>query len=321
MRHVCLIALACSLVIAGFLPCAAQVMVGVHANPPGTGWQADITAVESQIGRKLAIDSDYDNWATFPDTAHIKWDLQTGHLPMQSWNPLFNDDNVNACATAAAINAGTYDTQLMQQAQAAKALGGTILVRFNYEMTDNQDNTCFTGFPITNNLALAAQEFVSAWRHVVGRFRAAGATNVQWVWAPGIGAYQQGIWQMFYPGDAYVDWIAIDMYNKTLTPGSFSTQPGLAQFYSGASTHGKPLMISENAGYQDSSENPDPQTEWIQTARTYIKAHPAITAYVYWDTYLQVPPPPPYSDAGYILQGPGLQAFKALANDPYFGGP
>ena len=80
-------------------------------------------------------------------------------------------------------------------------------------------------------------------------------------------------------------------------------------------------MISENAGYNDPTQNPDPQSDWIATARTYIKTHPAIKAYVYWDTYAQDPPPPPYSGTGYILNGCGLQAFKALANDPYFGGP
>ncbi len=315
------IALACSLAIVICAPSGAQVMVGAHVNYPNDpDWQSQFTGLETQLGRPLAIDSDYVNWAEFPDTQRLKWDVRTGHMAMQSWRIEFTEADPNTCATAAAINAGAYDTQLMRQARAVKSVGGVVLVRFNYEMTDNEENTCFTGFPVNDNLPLAAQEFITAWRHVVGRFRAAGATNVQWVWSPGIGAYQQGIASMFYPGAAYVDWIGIDMYNKSLIPASFAAQSGLNQFYAWASVLGKPLMISENAGYNDPSQSPDPQTAWISTARTYIKASPAIKAYVYWDTYAQDPPPPPYSGSGYILQGPGLQAFKALVNDPYFGG-
>ena len=321
MRHLWVVALACSLSIVDCAQSLAQVMVGAHVGSPGDpDWQSEFTGLETQIGRSLAIDSDYVDWAEFPDTQRLRWDVQTGHTPMQSWRIEFSEVNPNSCATAAAINAGVYDTQLTQQARAVKAVGGVVLVRFNYEMTDNEENTCFTGFPVNNNITLAAREFVAAWRHVVGRFRAAGAINVQWVWAPGIGAYQQGVARMFYPGAAYVDWIGIDMYNKSLTPTSFAIQPGLSQFYAWASVLGKPLMISENAGYNDPSQNPDPQSEWISTARPYMKTNPAIKAFVYWDTYAQDPPPPPYAGSGYRLQGAGLQAFKALVNDPYFGG-
>jgi len=321
MRTFSVLPLACTLALVGYAPSNAQVMMGAHVGAPGDpDWQAEFTALETQIGRKLAIDSDYADWAAFPDLERIQWDVQTGRLPMQSWRILFSEANLNSCATAAAINAGVYDTQIMHQARQIKAVGSLVLIRFNYEMTDNEENTCFTGFPVNNNVPLAAQEFVSAWRHVVGRFRAAGATNVQWVWAPGLGAFQAGIASLFYPGATFVDWIGADTYNKTLTPSSFGAQPGLNQFYAWASPLGKPLMISENAAFDDPTQSPDPQTEWIGTARTSIKSLPAIKAYVYWDSFAQDPPPPPYSGSGYILQGPGLQNFKAMANDPYFGG-
>ena len=310
-------ALASTLAIADCAPAAAEVILGVHVGPPNDpNWQSELTALETQIGRKLAIDSDYTDWAGFPDTPRLSWDRQTGHLPMQSWRVQFSEAEPITCATAAAINAGVYDTQLMRQARAVKAAGSTVLVRFNFEMTDNQENTCFTGFPVQDNLPLAAQEFITAWRHVVDRFRSAGATNVQWVWAPGRGAYENEIASMFYPGPAYVDWIGIDMYNKTLQPIPFSSSGGVNQFYAWASTEGKPLMISENGAYDDPSQDPSPQSEWISTARTFMKASPAIKAYVYWGAIPPTPPPPPT----YQLQGLGLEAFKALANDPYFGG-
>ena len=322
-----LLGMAALLVIGGAAPSRADVMVGARTSATeAPNWKPTLLAFEASIGRPLAIDSDYNNWAAFPDPPRIAWDLRNGRLPMQSWNVQFQSSDPNVCATAAAINAGTYDTQLDRQAAALKALGGTILVRFNDEMTGAQEHTCFTGFPISQNVPLAGQEFIAAWRHVVGRFRAAGATNVKWVWAPGAGAFLQGIWRLFYPGDAWVDWIAVDDYNIVDTPTSFGDDPGITEFYAATAPLGKPLMISENAAFNDPTLNPDAQTMWVQTARAFIKSHPAIVAYVYWDCFSpnNPPPPPPYHGSGYILNGLGLAAFRALANDPYFmapGGP
>jgi hypothetical protein len=311
------VAVASILAIVDCEPSVAQVVLGAHVGNPGDpNWQSEFTGLESQIGRALAIDSDYADWAVFPDEPRLKWDVQTGHTPMQSWRVEFTESEPITCATAAEIDAGVYDKQLTQQARAVKAVGGAVLIRFNYEMTDNQENTCFTGFDVDTNLPLAAKEFITAWRHVVGQFRAAGAANAQWVWAPGRGAYQTGIASMFYPGAAYVDWIAIDMYNKTDNPMPFGGSQGVNQFYTWASTQGKPLMISENGAYNDPRQSPGPQSEWITTATSWIKARPALKAYVYWDSLPPTPPPPPT----YHLQGQGLEAFKAMANDPYFGG-
>ena len=39
-------------------------------------------------------------------------------------------------------------------------------------------------------------------------YDAEGATNVQWVWDPQAAAFCSGHAQSYYPGDAYVDWIA-----------------------------------------------------------------------------------------------------------------
>ena len=62
------------------------------------------------------------------------------------------------------------------------------------------------------------------WKHVVDRFRAAGATNVKWVWAPGHKAYEKAyekdISRMFYAGNAYMDWSAVDDDNKSARPQS-----------------------------------------------------------------------------------------------------
>jgi mannan endo-1,4-beta-mannosidase len=57
-------------------------------------------------------------------------------------------------------------------------------------------------------------EFVAAWRHVVTVFRAAGASNVTWMWTVNviqktIGVPSPAAW---WPGSSYVNWVGIDGY-------------------------------------------------------------------------------------------------------------
>ena len=86
---------------------------------------------------------------------------------------------------------------------------------------------------------------MEAWRHVVGRFRRAGASNVLWVWSPHL-AYKY--WETYYPGADYVDWVATGALNfGTVAHWSewwtFDQLFGLK--YEGARAFGKPIMISE----------------------------------------------------------------------------
>ncbi len=303
------------------LTVAAGAMLGAHVGTESDPTsKADFGALESSIGRKLAIDNDHEDWLVFPNVERVRWDVRNGRLSMLSWRILFSQRDLKAgCATADAILAGTYDAQLAKQAAATKALATPILVRFNYEMTSNEENTCFTGFPVKQNPAEAGRKYIAVWKHVVDAFRAAGATNVKWVWAPGHKAYAKGLWRQFYPGAAYVDWVAVDYYNKLPTPLSFADDAGVQAFYAQTASLGKPLMVAETGAVNDPKLNPDPQTLWLTTARAFLKAHPAIKAFLWWDTpgrYAKANPG--YGGSGYVLQGPGLAAFKAIADDPYF---
>lgn len=309
------------LAILGGAPSLAGVMLGAHVGGESDpNWKTDFVALETAIGRKLAIDNDHEDWPVFPDTERVRWDVRQGHLSMLSWRIVFHRSvPADGCATADAIVAGRYDAQLRKQASSAKALGAPILVRFNYEMTNNEENTCFTGFRVKLNPTLAGSKYVAAWKHVVDRFRAAGATNVKWVWAPGHHAYENGLWRLFYPGGNYVDWIGIDDYNKSDTPASFASDPGILAFYAATSSLGKPLMISETGAVNDPKLSPDAQTLWLTTARAFLKTRPAIKAFVYWNNRGKFSRENPgYGGSGYILKGAGLEAFKAMANDPYF---
>lgn len=52
----------------------------------------------------------------------------------------------------------------------------------------------------------------AAWVHIHEVFRAAGASNVAWVWCP-LADDVAGPFEAWYPGEAYVDVLALDAYN------------------------------------------------------------------------------------------------------------
>ena len=92
-------------------------------------------------------------------------------------------------------------------------------------------------------------DYVAAWRHVRARFARAGATNAVWVWNP-ITDYDGATpLRQLYPGDAEVDWLAVDGYNWGNTRAwgwqSYADvfAPTVAEFASIAP--GKPVMIAE----------------------------------------------------------------------------
>ena len=304
------------------------VLLGIHSVPESNSvGEAGITSLEGTLGRNLAIDSDYVDWNPnsqpygFPNTARIQWDSQHNLITMESWRTDFSSaDPSGGCATAADIVAGKYDAQLTQQADAAKALGVPILVRWHYEMSDNDDDTCFNnGKPVKDSYAIAGANYVASWKHIVDIFRKEGATNVQWVWGPsaglfankdGSGTVDTTDWKLFYPGNDYVDWISDDRYNKTNTPESYATDPFIADFYSQVSGLGKPLMQAETGSNYVAGMSPDPQTEWITGVYTALTTkYPDFKAFIYWNG----------SDgAAYSLQGAGLAEFKKMASDPHF---
>jgi beta-mannanase len=112
------------------------------------------------------------------------------------------------------------------------------MLRFAHEMNDPYR---YPWGPQNND----PHEFIAAWRHVVERFRAAGATNVLWVWSPHI-AYE-GFWQ-FYPGDDVVDWIAtgaLNYGNVAYWSKWWSFGEIFEKRYDELATIGKPIMIAE----------------------------------------------------------------------------
>lgn len=195
----------------------------------------------------------YAAWGDKPDQQFPLITLETvadlGSIPVVTWGPwltgfenrLHPDLPLRADRERgglAAVARGVYDFYLDDWARDAADYGRPILLRFAHEMNDPYR---YPWGPQNN----APGDYIAAFRHVVERFRVAGAVNVLFVWAPHVG--YQGM-SAFYPGDDWVDWIATGVLNYgTAARWSawWSFDDIFGKSYADLAAYGKPIMIAE----------------------------------------------------------------------------
>ena len=189
-----------------------------------------------------------------------------GAIPLIDWGS-WDSANLGlpdqAAFSLSAIIDGTYDTYITAWAKAAKAWGHPFFLRFDWEMNGNWFPW---GAGVNGNTSPA--EYVAAWRHVHDIFTAVGAANVNWVWCPDIIKPGGTPLAEFYPGNKYVDWIAMDGYNEGTGQGgtwqTFDQVFGYTYDQLRALAPGKPIMIAETA----SDESGGSKAAWITDALT-----------------------------------------------------
>jgi hypothetical protein len=123
----------------------------------------------------------------------------------EPWDPGAADDVNQPAYNLQSIANGSHDSYLQKCAQQAKTYGKPFQLRFAPEM--NGSWAPWEGSINGNTPAL----YVAAWQHVVGLFRAAGVTNVTWVWCPNAGP--TNTIAAYWPGSSWVDMLSMDGYN------------------------------------------------------------------------------------------------------------
>ncbi len=283
MLSVALVAALAGLVTTGtaaaaVVPPAGTVYPGVSVDG-SLGLSSELDAYQLAAGKKPAVIMDYRDWAHTPDfpTDFANLVASRGATPMLTWEPW--DYTAGATQPAyrlSAITGGAFDTLIRRWAAEVKAWNRPLMLRFAHEMNGNW-------YPWSEAVnGNAAGQYVSAYRHVVSLFRAAGATNVTWVWSPNVvypGSVPLG---RLFPGNAYVDWTALDGYNFGTTAASgWQTfeqvfGPSIAQVRS-LST--KPFMIGEVG----SAEQGGSKAAWITDFFARLAARPEILAFVWFN--------------------------------------
>ena len=100
---------------------------------------------------------------------------------------------------------GAHDAYIRSWARGLASYGKPVRLRFAQEMNGNWYPWSVGAYGNSSG------EFVAAWRHVHDLVRAAGATNVLWVWSPV--ALAGTITAEQYPGDDYVDIVGLSPFN------------------------------------------------------------------------------------------------------------
>ena len=212
-----------------------------------------VGALERTLGLPLPLIQIYTAWGDKPAqrfplrVVTAIWDY--GSLPVITWEPWLTDfenarhpglplRDAREQRGMAAVASGQYDFYIDAWAADAAAFGKPLMVRLGHEMNDPYR---YPWGPQNNT----KEEFIDMWRHVVARFRAAGATNVLWVWSPHV-AYEY--WELYYPGDEWVDWTATGVLNYgPIAQWSewWSVDQILGTKYAALTALGKPVMLAE----------------------------------------------------------------------------
>lgn len=250
---------------------------------PATG-----NALSTAIAKPLGITNNFISWNQSLDLSTLQSESAAGTIPMVDWH---------CGALNTSVAAGSDDAVITKVAESLKSFGKPVFLRWYWEMN-------FTTDPQTAKQCLGTggpAGFIAAWQHIWKIFQNVGATNVAFVWCPG-GNNISTLAPQFYPGNQYVDWIAVDVY--AVTQGS-SFAKIVAPFYNQFSSDGKPLMIAETGAHQGV------QSQYLQGVATSLPAQfPDIKAFLYFDGS------GPRGD--WSLDSNGLAAFKVLANSSYF---
>jgi hypothetical protein len=168
------------------------------------------------------------------------------------------------------VAAGLYDNQIAMFIDGLQSLAIPAYVRIGYEF----NGVSWNGYqPAT---------YKAAFTRIATLIRARGI-EVATVWCFAMDGVMNV--QDYYPGDASVDWWAIDMFSA-----SHFIDPNASGFLDSARAHHKPVMIGETTprtvGVLDGQQSWD---QWFSAFFSFIHARPEVKAFCYinwnWSQY------------------------------------
>lgn len=253
--------------------------LGVYA---GAGAPDGVGAFEGRLGRSIHLVHDTlakEDWSTLTD---VRWWLE-------QWSPTKYAQRVmytvpmlpNSGGTLAQGAAGAYNAHFRSLALKLVVGGqGNATLRIGPEFNGNW-------FKWTIAVPNGGADFAAFWRQIVTTMRAVPGANFKFDWCPNDGSsYVDGRpieAETAWPGDAYVDYVGLDVYDQSWAPNradpaarwnEFLTQPnGLRWQRDFAAAHGKPMTFPEwgianrydGYGGGDSPYFIERMYEWIRT--------------------------------------------------------
>lgn len=280
-------------------PPPGSIYLGAYVNPLGVD-RPDIsllTQFEQQVGRKMALSPHYYGfYDPFPG-AYETDDAANGRIPLDSWDCQVPD---------AQVAAGDVDGAIRSHADAIRAFGKPIFLRYFWEMnipaTKTYRNICWDPNTDLPNGQFSPQYYIAAWDHIRAIFAQEGVGNVIWLWNPDGDRNPSP----YFPGAGEVDWTGFDFYDTLdVLPKQLYFQA-----YNFLLPYGKPIMVGETGA------QPSEQAAFFPVLQpTLQQQFPSIKGYVYFDSTnrrLSMP-----EKVTWVIDNSNIPAFAAMATNPY----
>lgn len=166
---------------------------------------------------------------------------------------------------------GHFDNFFKEWAKRLKKADGIILLRILHEFNGNWYPWCIAN---NNN---NPQLYIQAYKHIWNIFNKEDVKNVKFIWCPNSMSSPQEGWNFImnaYPGDLYVDYVGMDVYNgagnKNSTPiwRSFRKETIENYFILTENLPYKPLLICETSSRERTKKeeeegNVQDKAQWI----------------------------------------------------------
>ncbi len=255
----------------------------------------DFVALNKNQLPKVAIIGRFQNWADPRtnrfDQYFVNSVKKMGAIPYITWEPWAEKEQADPSNQPdfrlANIVEGKFDKYIKEYAKEAAKFNYPLFIRFAHEMNGHWYPW---GGKVNQN---TPEDYVAAWRHIHQIFKQEGAHNVIWVWSPnepygGASNQNSDLFNLYYPGDDYVDWVGFSAYNwgnyrEYDTPRTFKEITDAS--YQLLSQYNKPLMISE---INSANINVD-KLAWIKEMKKTILDYPKIKAIVWYESEQQMP--------------------------------
>jgi hypothetical protein len=215
-------------------------------NDEETVTDASIEGFEAMTGREVAGVVFSDPWGhggklsiDFPRTK-VRTAWRHGAVPMvrmMPWTRLSRPPD--PVVTMGKVAAGRYDGPLRRWFRDARDLGIPLWVEFGVEVNGRWFpwNGVWNGGGRTDGYGDPSkpdgpERFRHAYRHVVRLARDVGADDLTWVFHVDVERWPDATWNdahRYFPGDAFVDWVAVSVYGEQVPsgkPSHWSTLPG-----------------------------------------------------------------------------------------------
>lgn len=255
---------------------------------------------ENLVGKHQAIIASSSYWGedNFP-TANLNVVWRHGSMPLVFWSPWDKPYTQNRGPdkfSLTSIIEGKWDGYIDKWGDAARDFGHPLIVAFGVEMNGEWFPWCGTYYGADDWDEAAdnwkgPETFRRAYRHVVDRVRARGATNVKWMFHTNNYSYPMDVWNFaaaYYPGSDYVDWLGLSVYGQQFKDEPNPDIPSLVdwpyQELCGLDPN-KPVMIAEWATgeFPNSFNAGIRKPEWIRHALDLFRTrYPRLKAAVYW---------------------------------------